>query len=35
MSAAVSGRKHLLMLAGFCSWAVLLDAPARLDLTVP
>ncbi len=23
------------MLAGFCGWAVLLDAPARLELTVP
>ena len=32
---AVSGRKSLLMLAGFCGWAVLLDAPARLELTVP
>ena len=31
----VSGRKYLLMLAGFCGWAVLLDAPARLELTVP
>jgi len=27
---AVSGRKSLLMLAGFGGWAVLLDAPARL-----
>ena len=31
----VSGRKSLLMLAGFCGWAVLLDAPARLEPTVP
>jgi hypothetical protein len=31
----VSGRKSLLMLAGFCGWAVLLDAPARLESTVP
>ena len=31
---AVFGRRSFLMLAGFCGWAVLLDAPARLDLTV-
>jgi len=35
MSAAVAGRRPLLMLAGFFGWAVLLDAPARLKLTVP